>query len=190
MTSGWCGGNCGRGCGDEGGTAPFELVRVALVSLILFRSVCSANLFQTLWLLLSGLAFGNSVWSAALILSSFMAGLALGSAIAASTTLPRLRPLHLYAGLEMIVAIFGCTLVFGLPLLGEWMRPVFQAFWNHQQFLNLLRVAVSFLILLVPTTAMGLTLPVLLEDPLLKRQAFGRSMGFLYGANSLGAMPA
>ena len=117
-----------------------------------------------------------------------MAGLALGSVIAASTTLPRLRPLRVYAGLEMIVAIFGCTLVFALPLLGEWMRPVFQAFWNHQQFLNVLRVAVSFLILLIPTTAMGLTLPILLEDPLLKHQEFGRGIGLLYGANTLGAM--
>jgi spermidine synthase len=163
-------------------------VRVAIVSVILFLSGCSALLFQTLWLRLSGLAFGNSVWSAALILSSFMAGLALGSAIAASATLPRLRPLRVYAGLEIVVAIFGCTLVFGLPLLGEWMRPVFQAFWNHQQFLNVLRVAVSFLILLVPTTAMGLTLPILLEDSLLKHQEFARSIGLLYGANTLGAM--
>ena len=163
-------------------------MRVAIVSAILFLSGWSALLFQTLWLRLSGLAFGNSVWSAALILSSFMAGLALGSAIAASSTLPRLRPLRIYAGLEMLVAIFGCTLVFGLPLIGEWMRPVFQAFWNYQQLLNVLRFAVSFLILLIPTTAMGLTLPVLLEDPLLKRQEFGRSMGFLYGANTLGAM--
>jgi len=165
-----------------------DKVRVAIVSAILFLSGCSALLFQTLWLRLSGLAFGNSVWSAALILSSFMAGLALGSAIAASMTLSRRRPLRVYAGLEMIVAIFGCTLVFALPLLGEWMRPVFQAFWNHQQLLNVLRFAVSFLILLVPTTAMGLTLPVLLGDPLLKRQEFGRSMGILYGANTLGAM--
>jgi spermidine synthase len=163
-------------------------VRVAIVSAILFLSGCSALLFQTLWLRLSGLAFGNSVWSAALILSSFMAGLALGSAIAASTTLPQLRPLRVYAGLEMIVAIFGCTLVFGLPLLGEWMRPLFQALWNHQELLNVLRVAISFLILLIPTTAMGLTLPILLEDPFLKRQEFGRGIGVLYGANTLGAM--
>ena len=117
-----------------------------------------------------------------------MAGLALGSAIAASTAIPRVRPLRVYAGLEMIVALFGCTLVFALPLLGEWMRPIFQAFWNHQQFLNVLRFGISFLILLIPTTAMGFTLPVLLEDPLLKRQDFVRGIGFLYGANTLGAM--
>ena len=117
-----------------------------------------------------------------------MAGLALGSAIAASSRLGRLRPLRVYAGLEMIVAFFGCTLVFGIPLLGEWLRPAFQALWNHQQFLNVLRFGASFLILLIPTTAMGLTLPVLLEDPLLKRQEFGRGIGFLYGGNTLGAM--
>ncbi|MEY2549331.1 MAG: spermidine synthase, partial [Verrucomicrobiota bacterium] len=163
-------------------------MRAAIVSVILFLSGTSALLFQTLWLRLSGLAFGNSVWSAALILSSFMAGLGLGSTIAASSSLGPLRPLRIYAGLEMIVAAFGCTLVFALPLLGEWMSPVFQAFWNHQHLLNVLRFAVSFVILLIPTTAMGLTLPVLLEDPVLKRQEFGRSIGFLYGANTLGAM--
>src|SRR3954453_5327678 len=113
------------------GSAP-----VFVLSSILFLSGIGALIFETLWLRLSGLAFGNSVWAAALILSSFMAGLALGSAIAAFSSLGRVRPLRVYAALELVVAIFGCTLVFGLPLVGEWMRPVFQAFWNHQQVLN------------------------------------------------------
>jgi predicted membrane-bound spermidine synthase len=163
-------------------------VRVAIVSLILFLSGCSALIFQTLWLRLSGLVFGNSVWAAALILSSFMAGLALGSAIAASSKSRRLRPLHLYAGLEIAVALLGCTLVFGLPLLGEWLRPVFQILWDHQAMLNVLRFSLSLVILVVPTTAMGLTLPVLLEDPILRRHEFGRTIGLLYGANTLGAV--
>jgi len=163
-------------------------VRTAIVSVILFLSGGSALLFQTLWLRLSGLVFGNSIWAAALILSSFMAGLALGSAIAASTTLHQLRPLRVYAGLEVAVAFLGCSLVFGLPLLGEWMRPVFQALWNHQELLNVLRFSMSFLILLIPTTAMGLTLPLLVEDPLLKCGEFGRSIGILYGFNTLGAV--
>jgi spermidine synthase len=163
-------------------------VRTAIISVILFLSGSSALLFQTLWLRLSGLAFGNSVWAAALILSSFMAGLALGSAIAASWTLLLWRPLRVYAGLELAVAVFGCLLVFGLPLLGEWMRPVFQALWNHQEFLNVLRFSVSFSILLIPTTAIGLTLPVLLEDPLLRHQEFGRTISLLYGFNTLGAL--
>jgi hypothetical protein len=54
-------------------------MRVAILSGILFLSGISALILETRWL--SGLSFGNSIWSAALILSSFMAGIALGSAL-------------------------------------------------------------------------------------------------------------
>src|SRR5439155_14153885 len=148
--------------------------RVAILSGILFLSGIGALIFETLWLRLSGLAFGNSVWATALLLSSFMAGLALGNAIAASSKIRRWRPLHLYALLEVLVAFFGCTIVFGLPVLGELMRPVWQTLWNYRPALLGLRFIVSFLILLVPTTVMGLTLPVLIEDPVLRQARFSR----------------
>ena len=175
------------------GTAP-----LAFFCGILFLSGIGALIFETLWLRLSGLAFGNSIWGAALILSSFMAGLALGNAIAASARISRpdttkpgeggWRPLHLYALLEVLVAFFGCTIVFGLPVLGDLMRPVWQTLWNYQPTLLGLRFLVSFLILLIPTTAMGLTLPVMIEDRVLRQTQFSRAIGFLYGANTLGAM--
>src|SRR5436853_4147494 len=117
---------------------------------VLFFSGTGALIFETLWLRLSGLAFGNSTWAAALILSSFMAGLALGNALAASAKIRRWRPLHFYAVLEMLVAFFGCTIVFGLPALGKWMAPAWQTFWNYQPALLGLRFMVSFLMLLVP----------------------------------------
>jgi spermidine synthase len=163
-------------------------LRIAVLSGILFLSGTGALIFETLWLRLSGLAFGNSVWSAALILSSFMAGLALGNAIAASSKVRRWRPLQIYALLELLVALFGCTIVFVLPLLGTLLRPLWQTIWNDQAILLGLRFVVSFLVLLVPTTAMGLTLPVLIEDPILRRTRFGRAIGFLYGFNTLGAV--
>src|SRR5437867_3061669 len=160
----------------------------AVLSGVLFLSGIAALIFETLWLRLSGLAFGNSVWAAALILSSFMAGLALGNAIAASSRVRRWRPLRLYAVLEVAVAFCGCTIVFGLPVLGEWLRPIWQTLWNYQPTLISLRFVLSFLILLVPTTAMGLTLPVLIEDPVLRQAEFSRAIGVLYGCNTLGAV--
>ena len=162
--------------------------RVAVLCGVLFLSGTGALIFETLWLRLSGLAFGNSVWAVALILSSFMAGLALGNALAASARIRRWRPLYFYAVLELFVAFFGCTIVFGLPVVGDLMRPVWQMLWNYQPALLGLRFVMSFLILLVPTTAMGLTLPVIIEDPLLRQTEFGRAIGFLYGSNTLGAM--
>src|SRR3954466_702378 len=163
-------------------------MRALAVSLVLFLSGASALIFQTLWLRLSGLVFGNSVWSAALILSTFMAGLAIGSAIAAKIRLTGLRPLRLYMFLEIAIAVTGCSIVLGLPLLGQWLRPIFQLLSNHDGLLNLLRLMLSFLVLLVPTTAMGLTLPVLLGDYVAKRHDFGRMTGLFYGANTLGAV--
>src|SRR6266704_284591 len=166
----------------------YAMTRIAILSDIILLSGIGALIFETLWLRLSGLAFGNSIWAAALILSSFMAGLALGNALAASSRIRRWRPLHFYVLLEVLVAFFGCTIVFGLPVLGDLMRPVWQMLWNYQPTLLGLRFVVSFLILLVPTTAMGLTLPVIIEDPLLRETEFGRAIGFLYGSNTLGAM--
>ena len=59
----------------------YSVVRVTILSGVLFFSGIGSLIFETLWLRLSGLTFGNSVWSAALILSSFMAGLALGNGV-------------------------------------------------------------------------------------------------------------
>src|SRR6476659_8084774 len=162
--------------------------RVAVLCGVLFLSGTGALIFETLWLRLSGLAFGNSTWAAALILSSFMAGLALGNALAASSRIRRWKPLYFYAVLEVLVAFFGCTVVFCLTIVGDLMRLVWRLLWNYQPALLVLRFVVSFLILLVPTTAMGLTLPVLIEDSLLREIEFGRAIGFLYGSNTLGAM--
>src|SRR3954453_14917201 len=162
--------------------------RLAVLCGVLFLSGTGALIFETLWLRLSGLAFGNSAWAAALILSSFMAGLALGNALAASSRIRRWRPLHFYVVLELFVASFGCTIVFGLPVVGDLMRPGWQMLWNYQPTLLGLRFVVSFLILLVPTSAMGLTLPVIIEEPLLEETEFSRAIGFLYGSNTLGAM--
>src|SRR5437773_11093352 len=94
----------------------------------------------------------------------------------------------LYAGLEIAVALFGCTIVFALPIIGELLRPLFQTLWNHQTILLALRVLFSFVILLIPTTAMGLTLPVIMEDRHLASAHFGRAIGILYGFNTIGAV--
>src|SRR6266566_814690 len=63
----------------------YATVRVAILAGILFLSGIGSLIFATLWLRLSGLSFGNSVWAAALILSSLAAGLA--SCIAAAIAL-------------------------------------------------------------------------------------------------------
>src|SRR5690349_5583906 len=135
---------------DPSHAARSKTLRLAVLCGVLFFSGAGALIFETLWLRLSGLAFGNSIWATALILSSFMAGLALGNALAASSTIRRWRPLHFYAVLEVLVGLLGCTIVFVLPVLGDVLRPVWQTLWNYQPALLGLRFLVFFLILLMP----------------------------------------
>src|SRR5262249_2345152 len=96
-------------------TVPATL-RMVTICAVLFLSGIGALIFETLWLRLSGLAFGNSVWAAALILSSFMAGLALGNALAPSSRISRWRPLYFFPAFGGLVAVFGFAIFFCLSL--------------------------------------------------------------------------
>lgn len=158
---------------------------IASLCAVFFVSGAAALVFQVLWFRQAGLALGNTVWASALVTSSFMAGLAIGNAAAARWGRATLRPLRAYALLEIVVALAGVGLVAVFPLIGMALAPLMGSLGAAA--LNALRVAVSFALLLVPSCAMGATLP-LLAGALSARDAnFGRVLGRLYGWNTLGA---
>jgi spermidine synthase len=182
-----------------------------LLTAAFFASGASALIFETLWFRQAGLAFGNSIWASSLVLSAFMAGLALGNALAASVG-PRLgNPVRAYAYAEAAIALTGVGLVYLFPVLGAALAPVFRPLLDQPWLLNPLRLFVAFILLLIPSTAMGITLPLLvtavadgIRDPGSGTRkvpgsripnpesrlpdSFGRVLGWLYGWNTLGAM--
>jgi predicted membrane-bound spermidine synthase len=114
-----------------------------------------------------------------------MAKLAIGNAAVARWGRRAHRPLVAYAALELVVASTGLVLVVAIPLVGHALAPLMGTL--GPQALNGLRVVLAFLLLLVPSSAMGATLP-LLAGALSARDAnFGRVLGRLYGWNTLGA---
>ena len=128
---------------------------------IFFISGASALIFEALWFHQAGLAFGNSVWASSLVLSGFMGGLALGSATAVWRGDRLGPPVRAYAVLEVVIAISGVSLVFLLPSLGAVTNPLLEIFISQPWVLNPLRLFFAFAFLLIPSTAMGLTLPLL-----------------------------
>ena len=159
-----------------------------VLCLIFFLSGASALIFETLWFRLVGLTLGNSVWASSIVLSSFMAGLALGNLLAARHG-PRIqRPLVAYAGLEIAIGATGFALVPILPGLTPLLNPLLGTFLDTPWILNPLRLLISFALLLVPATAMGATLPLLVKTLSLREPNFGRVLGRLYGWNTLGAV--
>ncbi len=159
-----------------------------LLCTIFLISGSSALMFEALWFRQAGLAFGNSIWASSLVLSGFMGGLALGNALAIRGGGRFKRPIAFYAYLELLIGLSGIVLVYLLPQLGQWFAPLFQSISHQPWVLNGLRLVFAFLLLLIPSTAMGLTLPVLTKALSAQDPIFGRVLGRLYGWNTLGAL--
>jgi spermidine synthase len=167
--------------------APRRLM-ISIVCAAFFASGFSALVFETLWFRQAGLALGNSVWASGVVLSSFMGGMALGNAIAMRYGDRAKNPLRLYAIAEIIIAVTGVGLVYGFPLAGPALAPWLRMFMDHAVALNGFRLAIAMLLLLIPSTAMGLTLPLLTKSITAYDTDFGPALGRLYGWNTLGAV--
>jgi spermidine synthase len=183
---------------EDASPAFTRLVTVAL-SAAFFISGASALIFETLWFRQAGLAFGNSIWASSLVLSGYMAGLALGNALAARAGASIRNPVRAYALAEATIALTGVGLVYLFPVLGSALAPMFRPLLDRPWVLNPLRLLVAFVLLVIPSTLMGITLPLLVRSVAgiptsgsgiraASKETFGRVLGALYGWNTLGAM--
>jgi len=155
---------------------------------IFFFSGVSALIFEALWFQLSGLTLGNSVLATSIVLTSFMGGLALGNGLTAFRGHKIRSPIRFYAYLEIVIAISGFGLVLIFPILTELLVPAFRLLFDHPLLLNLVRLVVAVILMLIPSTAMGATLPILVKALYAESPNFGRVLGRLYGWNTLGAV--
>lgn len=158
---------------------------LCLVSLL---SGAAALTFETLWFRFAGLALGNSSWASSLVLASFMGGLALGNGLAARYGARVRNPVRAYAWLESAVGVSGLGLVVLFPMLSQALSPIFTTLLDRPLLLNGLRFALAFGVLLIPTTAMGATLPLLVRALSSRETQFGHVLGRIYGWNTLGAV--
>ena len=165
---------------------PVEPGRALFLALFL-ASGFTGVVFEVVSSKLLGLVMGNSVYSITTVVTSFMAGLALGSFLADRIVRSR-RPLVVYGMLEAGVAIACLGFPFALELVQPILKYAYAA--SHESFavMGLVRFGLSFLILLVPTTLMGATLPVLATGLARKGEPVANTVGLLYAINSAGAV--
>lgn len=156
--------------------------------LLFSLSGASALIFEALWFYESTLIFGNTVWASSLVLASFMAGLALGNGLAAKFHHRLGHPIRLYAVLETIIALTGVGLVLLLTELPAAFAPIFENLRQWPVFSNLVRMGSAFLLMVIPSTAMGMTLPILTRALARAEPVFGVALGRLYGWNTTGAV--
>ena len=162
--------------------------RKALIFSLFFLSGVSALICQIVWIREFGSVFGVTVYAVSAVLTAFMAGLALGNLIFGQWADRIREPLRLFIALEAGIGLFVITfpLTFeGLVRLYGVILPPVSA---DTAGALLIRFSLAFLYLLIPTTLMGGTLPVLSRHFVSRLGHLGRTVGQLYGFNNLGAV--
>ncbi len=159
------------------------------VLLLLFvASGASGLICQQLWLRLLSLVFGVTVYAAATTLASFLGGLALGGLLAGRLADRVRSPLRLLGFVELGVGVFA--------LATPWALAGVQAAWvswhatlpDGGPAIAVARFLCAGAVLLVPTTLMGASLPIIVRSSLLRGGAAGPRVSALYAANTAGAL--
>jgi len=150
--------------------------------------LCSL-IYEVVWSRMLVTVMGNTAIAASTILSSFMAGLALGSYYWGKRGLSQGRSALAVFGVLEIIAGCAALLVFqcirGILPLEAWLYQFAGTGYDTQ---TALRFCLSFCLLLVPTFCMGGTFAVIGAHVVQARGAFGRNTALLYGVNTAGAL--
>jgi spermidine synthase len=152
-----------------------------------FLSGVAGLTFEIVWMRHLGWAVGGTTLAVATTTAAYMGGLALGSHLGGRIADRLRRPLAVYGLLEIGLALAGIL----IPSLCAWVPQVAElalADASSGVTRGVARFLVALAVLLVPTTAMGMTLPVLARAVTDRVGQVGRQVGTLYALNIGGAM--
>ncbi len=170
-------------------TEPAEVDRRTAVALLfgIGLSGLAGMMYQVGWTRVLSLFLGSSVYVFGLIVSAFISGIALGS-VAAGPLIRRREPVLTFAWVQLGIALSALVLVpilGGLaPLAAEWLNSPALDFGGIQR----LEFATVFALVLVPTALMGAAFPLAAAGYGAALSRIGRSVGTVYGANTVGAI--
>jgi len=160
----------------------------SILLLLFFLSGAAALIYQIVWTKQLALIFGVTVYATSAVVSVYMAGLALGSVFFGWWVDRWRRPLVLFAVLEGGIAVLA--LLFPL-ITSAVLKPAYATFYgslgDNHYVMSLVRFAMTFVVLLLPTSLMGGTLPVISRAYVSQLRQLGGGVAGLYSANNLGA---
>ena len=157
----------------------------SLVALGLGISGFAALAFQIAWVRLFGLLLGSSVYSFAGVLGVYLAGLAIGSALA-GRWITRLRSLAALAALQAALALAAALALWLFPQLPDRYLAIATAVGTHWGALFLAQLVLVAAVVLLPCLAMGAVFPVAVR--FLQRGGSAGTVGGAYAVNTLGTI--
>ena len=156
-----------------------------LASLAVFLSGASTLTYEILWQRRMFLIFGASAPATTAILTAIFLGIALGSRLARPYAEHLNQPAQSYAGLELIIGIWGAIVPWMLFLSERLYVSLASLAGEETHLLSIARFVLAVLAVLPATLAMGATVPVMIRT--IAWSGHSR-VAWAYGINILGAM--
>lgn len=157
------------------------------LSAIFFLSGVAGLILQVVWMYRLGLVFGNAAYATAATLAAFFLGLALGGWFWGNLAARIRYPLTIYGLMEIGVAVTALLWVSGLEIYDSNYSSMVTWFGSDMGMLMMMKFVFSTTLLLLPTTLMGGTFPVLIQYVGRQRFQLASRGTILYAANTLGA---
>jgi predicted membrane-bound spermidine synthase len=154
-----------------------ERAKLIFFSVLFLGSGAAGLIYEIIWERLLELYFGVTMTSITLIVAAYMAGLGLGSLYGGRIAEKYKSTLMLYGLLELGIGLFGLASPTLIIQIGQ--ATAGSPYW--------LVFVLSFLLLLIPTFLMGMTLPLLSQAFIHRVDTAGQVIGILYGINTVGA---
>ena len=145
-------------------------------------------MYEVIWSRLVTYRFGATLDAVTTVLVAFMGGLALGAWLFGRLADRMRRPLAMYGWLEIAIGLSVALLPLGLYVIMPLYRGIVA--WDPDALLvhRIARFLMVVVMILIPTTAMGATLPALSRFLTARREALGLNVGGLYALNTIGAL--
>src|SRR6266540_3458414 len=156
-----------------------------------FLSGASGLILEMLWTRMLTLVFGSTTLAVSTVLTAFMGGLGLGSALAARYADRLKNPVRAYAIAEAAIGVYALLVPLVIGVYPALNRGLWAAFGDRYAVLSVLRFIASAGLLLLPTTLMGATLPFLARHFVTRPwelRRVGLRIGTLYSVNLFGAV--
>lgn len=152
---------------------------------LFFISGSTSLVYETVWIRILSLAVGSTAAAMGITLAIFFTGLGIGGALSGRLISSSKNFFKTYALLEVAIGISSAMALFillNLNSIASWLQP-------NLQIDALIRYGIVTLTLIVPTIAMGATLPALIAFFIAQPQFKNINtsvVSFLYGLNTLG----
>jgi len=169
--------------------------RSPIVYFLFFVSGITALIYEIVWTRMLTLVFGHTVFSVSVVLAAFMAGLGLGSylfgyavdKLSVTTTETSSTALQVYGWIEILIFASGALLSLLFANFSEAYSLFHSLIPDSPPLQNILKVIFSFTLMLIPTTFMGATLPLISKYCVTNDKRLGTQVSLLYALNTLGA---